>query len=203
MSYSRTQTIPLLSLKLVSLQSQVYHSATEPLHSYDLGCKIIYLLIRPAGQVGGKSYSPSWPYHSPLLTDHTCTWIILTNIYSFSLNSVFFIVFLLRALFFLSLIISSPYFLPLKLKDLMSHCDIWFGQQMWYYFTGVDGNKNAVFNVWIRAPFLGPLWSNSPYRGGSANKFYWKTAGELTATSLKVRMCLFVWIFTSHQQYLG
>ena len=35
----------------------------------------------------------------------------------------------------------------------------------------------------------GPLWSNSPYRGGFANKFYWKGAtGELTVTSLKICM---------------
>ena len=36
------------------------------------GCKIIFLVTRPAGQVGGKSYSPSWHYHLPLITDHTC-----------------------------------------------------------------------------------------------------------------------------------
>ena len=37
------------------------------------GVKLFFLLTRPAGLVGGKSYSPSWHYHSPLITDHTCT----------------------------------------------------------------------------------------------------------------------------------
>ena len=36
------------------------------------GCKIIFLLTRPAGLVGGKTYSPLWYYHSPLRINHIC-----------------------------------------------------------------------------------------------------------------------------------
>ena len=49
-----------------------HHMSGDRAHLAKQGCKIIFLLTRPAGLVGGKTYSPLWYYHSPLRINHIC-----------------------------------------------------------------------------------------------------------------------------------
>ena len=92
-----------------------------------------------------------------------------------------------EASFFLSPIISSSYFLPLKGSNVWPWHLIWTANVV--LSTGVDVSKMRCSMSEFARRFWGPL-SNSPYRGGSANKFYRKVpAGELTASRLKMRMC--------------
>ena len=64
-------------MKIIFLSSHPKHNVVvctqeDRLDETIQGCKIIFLLTRPAGLVGGKTYSPLWYYHSPLRINHIC-----------------------------------------------------------------------------------------------------------------------------------